>query len=580
MMYRDTAQAAPNPEFDRASRRVSVERRISLAIALLLLSSFFVQGVAFIRANSQTYDEAAHLVAGYSYLATGDFRLGSDHPPLIKELQALPLLIRYRLPFNPDPQRWQREDAFGLGLDFLYRSAVPADQMLLLARLSSLLIGAWLIALVGWWAYRLWGREAALLAIALASFDPTLIAHSSLVKNDVGVSAAMLTTLYLLWEYVNRPCWRLLVGTGLAAGIAFTAKYTALVLLPITVLIAFILIVIDTGFALPRNNPRRPMDQAIQAAAALAVIFSISLLVIPPVYLVHSTDTWWSGLQRLLTITRDGQPSFYFGDYSYNGWWSYHLMAFLIKTPVGTLVLFGLSLGLQTPRTRLTWRTAAFLVAPIIVVCAVTTQSKLATGLRHILPIYPFVFILAGRVAALRGCRRLFALFLIIACVVFTALSSLRVAPHQLAYFNELVGGPNRGHRYLLDSNLDWGQDLKAVKAYMEREKVPIIYLSYFGTAPPSYYGIRYQFVPGTWPLEWPGPMERVPAETQRKLLAISVNNLQDLAKPSYPLFQWLRQREPIAKLGYSIFIYDLTGDRTGLANLEETYYKAGLSPP
>jgi Dolichyl-phosphate-mannose-protein mannosyltransferase len=580
MMCRDTAQAAPNPSPKGRSGRVSVERRISLAIALLLLSSFFVQGIAFIRANSQTYDEAAHLVAGYSYLVTRDFRLDSEHPPLIKELLALPLLIRYHLPFNPDPQRWQHKDAFRLGLDFLYRAAVPADQMLSLARLASLLIGAWLIALVGWWAYRLWGREAALLAMALASFDPNLIAHSSLVTTDIGVSAAIVSTLYGLWEYANRPTWRLLVGTGLAAGIALAAKYSALALLPIIVLIAFMLFFTDSGFVLPlRNNPRRPMDRAIHAAAVLVVIFSISLLVIPPVYLVHSTDTWWSGLQLVLTIIRDGRPSFYFGDYSYDGWWSYHLTAFLFKTPVGTLLLFGLSLGLQTTRTRLTWRTAAFLVAPIIVICALTTQSKLAVGLRHILPIYPFVFILAGRVAALRWGHRQFALFLISVCVAFAALSSLRVAPHQLAYFNELVGGPNRGHRYLLDSNLDWGQDLKAVKAYMEREKVPIIYLSYFGTAPPSYYGIRYQFVPGTWPLESP-PMEKVPVEAQRKLLAISVNNLQDLAKPSYPLFQWLRQREPIAKLGYSIFIYDLTDDSPGLANLEETYYKAGLSPP
>lgn len=154
------------------------------------------------------------------------------------------------------------------------------------------------------------------------------------------------------------------------------------------------------------------------------------------------------------------------------------------------------------------------------------------------------------------------------------------MAPHQLAYFNELVGGPDRGYRYLLDSNLDWGQDLRGVKEYMDRENVPIIYLSYFGTAPPSYYGIRYQFVPGTWPLEWPVQTERVPADTARKLLAISVNNLQDLLNPSYPLFEWLREREPIAKIGYSIFIYDLTGDWAGLAKLEETYHRAGLSAP
>jgi hypothetical protein len=163
--------------------------------------------------------------------------------------------------------------------------------------------------------------------------------------------------------------------------------------------------------------------------------------------------------------------------------------------------------------------------------------------------------------------------------LIFTAVSSLRTAPHQLAYFNEIVGGPDQGYRYLADSN-DWGQDLKAVKLYMEKENLPIIYFSYFGTAPPSYYGIRYQYVPGTWPLEWPLPTERVPPEAPRKILAISVINLQDLFTPYNPLFRWLWQREPLAKIGYSIFVYDLTYDREGLAKLEETYIKAGIRRP
>jgi hypothetical protein len=131
----------------------------------------------------------------------------------------------------------------------------------------------------------------------------------------------------------------------------------------------------------------------------------------------------------------------------------------------------------------------------------------------------------------------------------------------------------------LSDSNLDWGQDLKNLKAYMDREKLPIIYLSYFGSAPPSYYyGIRYQYVPGTWPLEWPPPADRVPDSAPQKILAISATNLQEVFNAEAPLFAWLRQRRPTAKIGYSIFIYDLTGDPEGLIKLEETYAIAGLS--
>jgi hypothetical protein len=114
----------------------------------------------------------------------------------------------------------------------------------------------------------------------------------------------------------------------------------------------------------------------------------------------------------------------------------------------------------------------------------------------------------------------------------------------------------------------------------MDREKLPIIYLSYFGAAPPSYYGIRYQYVPGSWPLEWPPPTDAVLASAPRKMLAVSVSNLQGLSSPYNPLFGWLWPRTPVARIGYCIFVYDLTDDAEGLRHLEETYVKAGLRRP
>jgi hypothetical protein len=219
-------------------------------------------------------------------------------------------------------------------------------------------------------------------------------------------------------------------------------------------------------------------------------------------------------------------------------------------------------------------------LTPVVIFFLALTQSKVNIGLRHILPVYPFLFVIASRLVTIDFSRRGLTLFAIGAPLVFTAVSVLRVAPHQLAYFNEIVGGPDQGYRYLSDSNLDWGQDLKGVKAYMEKENLAMIYFSYFGTAPPSYYGIRYQYVPGSWPLEWPPPNDKVPDTAPRKVLAISVFNLQDVANPSNPLFRWLWTRQPVAKIGYSIFIYDLTNDQEGLRRLSETYVKAGIAPP
>jgi hypothetical protein len=297
-------------------------------------------------------------------------------------------------------------------------------------------------------------------------------------------------------------------------------------------------------------------------------------LTILTAYFFQGFQPWLFGLQRFLTLAREGQPAFFLGQISYQGWWSYFLVAFLIKTPIGSLLLITAALVFHRAGSALGRREVVFLLLPVLTVILAATQAKVNIGLRHILPVYPFLFILASRVTTV---RRRWLTPLVVGALVLTTVAALRIAPHQLAYFNEIVGGPDQGYRYLSDSNLDWGQDLKGVKAYMEKEKLPITYLSYFGSAPPGYYGIRYQYVPGAWPLEWPPSGETVAAEAPRKILAISVRNLQDASIPHIPLFGWLRLRQPIAKIGYSIFIYDLTDDREGLIQLEETYVKAGI---
>ena len=550
--------------------------KVAPLAAIFLLLLFVAQGIFFIRANSQTIDEAMHLAAGYSYLAKRDFRIEPQNPPLIKELLALPLFLAYRLPFNPDPQQWRDADGFSIGRDLLYKSTIPADQMLAWSRLPNLLFGVLLVALTGWWAYRLWGNGAALLAMALAALEPNLVAHSSLVTTDIGVTLFTFLTVYLFWEYVNHPTWTFLVGTGISTGMALVAKYSAVLLIPIIALIvaASLLRGSKPDVPFPKTwNPNTPRHKLLHAAAVLSLILFVALLAIPPAYLFQGFKPWLSGFQQFLTLSQEGLPAFFFGEYSWHNWWGYFPLAFLIKTPVGTLVLVTISLVFYRSGSPLGYRQALFLVLPVTLIFLAMTQAKTNIGLRHILPVYPFLFVLASRTATLRLRRPSLALLLIGIPLACTAISSLRIAPHQLAYFNESIGGPEQGYRYLSDSNLDWGQDLKGLKAYIEREKLPIIYLSYFGTAPPAYYGIRYQDVASKGALG-PPPPEKVPADAPRKILAISAYNLQDVSTADNPLFRWLWTRRPIAKIGYSIFVYDLTNDQEGIIKLEETYVK------
>jgi hypothetical protein len=403
------------------------------------------------------------------------------------------------------------------------------------------------------------------------------------VTTDIGAALFIFLTVYLLWEYLRSPRWWLLGLVSVATGLALVSKFSTILLIPLIVLLLGASLLIDSGARafVPVTQRQTPSKfKILEATTPLFVMVFFVLAIVSLAYFFQGLSPWLFGLKRFMALAQEGQPAFLLGEYSYVGWWYYFLVAFLIKTPLGSLILIGASLLFYRAGNSLGRREAIFILLPVIVIFVLTGLSKVNIGSRHILPVYPFLFVLASRLATVRFRQRWLAPLLLGAPLLLTAVSAIRISPHQLAYFNELVGGPDQGYRYLSDSNIDWGQDLKGLKAYMEKERLPIIYLSYFGTAPPSYYGIRYQYVPGNWPLERSLPRFKVPDTAQRKILAISVTNLQDVGNPHAPLFRWLWTRTPIAKIGYSIFVYDLSDDHEALTKLKETYATAGIKPP
>jgi hypothetical protein len=437
-----------------------------------------------------------------------------------------------------------------------------------------------LVTLIGWWAYRLWGILPAMLAMALACFEPNLVAHSALVTTDLGVALFIFLAVYLLWEYLQLPTWGRLAAVGVSTGLALAAKFSALFLVAALSGIFALLVIAGEPCVLPSNKNRIDRwPKTAQAGTLFLIVLFVAFLTIFPVYFFQGIVPWVTGLREFLTHADTGHLSFFLGDYSYEGWWDYFGIAFLIKTPIGSLLLIAASLALYRVGKPLQRRDAILLLIPPALIFIATTQAKVNIGLRHILPVYPFLFVLASRLATVR-LQREWALPFVIISTIFTAISSLRITPHQLAYFNEFVGGPDQGYRYLSDSNIDWGQDLRGLKKYMEQEKLPIIFLSYFGTAPPSAYGIRYQSIARTGIHEVSPPSDKVPAIAARKIFAISVYNLQDISTGSIPLFRWLWLRQPIAKIGYSIFIYDLSNDAVGLMMLERAYARTKAPAP
>src|SRR5262249_38555706 len=163
-----------------------------------------------------------------------------------------------------------------------------------------------------------------------------------------------------------------------------------------------------------------------------------------------------------------GHTAYFLGEYSRTGWLAYFPVAFLIKTPLPSVVLILASLVLFRAGKPLRLREALFLLLPVVVFLALMIPAKIYIGVRYLVPIYPVLFVCASRLAALSFPRPWLAPALLGVPVLLTAVSALRSAPHQMAYFSEVIGGPDRGDRYLADTNIDWGQDLKGLKEYMD----------------------------------------------------------------------------------------------------------------
>jgi len=240
------------------------------------------------------------------------------------------------------------------------------------------------------------------------------------------------------------------------------------------------------------------------------------------------------------------------GEYSGHGWWYYFLVAFLIKTPIPVLyLLLGSLLFLARYKNKAI--TVIFLILPVILLFFVSTRQHINIGLRHILPIYPLIYVLIGGLININISRKRLAGIILSFAMIWSVWSSVNIYPYYLAYFNEFIGGPKNGYKYLVDSNLDWGQDLPGLKEYMDEHKIEKIKLSYFGLSDPAYYGINYEYLPS---YAIPKPNIERPQIPLEGYFAISATMLQGVYMQNRDLYKVFREIEPVDTIGYSIFIY------------------------
>jgi hypothetical protein len=472
------------------------------ALVFTLLAVHFLLGASSAIRKSNTYDEIVHITAGFSNWTQQDHRVDPVSGALPKRLAALPLLFMDLTP--PDPRS---SDVF---TDFLYNPANPADQMLFRARLMILLLSVCLGGAVFLWSRNLFGLKAGLFSLALYCFSPTMLAHARLATSDLAAALFFMLSLGALQKLLNRPGLGSSLLAGLALGGLMTSKLSFLIIFPVAALLAVmhwaggggrkgdllklmaytagaLTLTVFTVWALYGFRFYAAPEGGLSLAAGPSVSGIWALLIKSRILPESFIMGLWDVLHKL--SLRDG---FMNGAYSINGWALFFPFCIAVKTPEPVILAAILTAGVLFVHRG---DSAAIQTRPLCVFVLVYMAMAMSVGVnighRYLLPIYPAVFILAGALIHYWGDRpwlRIAAL----ACLIILVAQSLWIWPHYLSYFNWISGGPGRGYERLVDSSLDWGQDLPALKEWQDNRADDLpVYLSYFGTALPGHFGVR-----------------------------------------------------------------------------------------
>jgi hypothetical protein len=556
---------------DFPSLRASRWRYVGL---LVLLGAYLAQSVAASPWHSVTFDEQYHLTPGYVYLAQRDLRFHHDqNPPLYEAILAAPLLARGDLHLPSDHPAYQLwSDVYLFSDAFFWHSGNDPDGMVHAGRVMAALTGALLGLLLFVWGKQLFGEAAGWIALFLFAFDPNFVA-GAIPTLDLPLAFTVTLAMYCLWRYLRRPTALTVILAGLALGFALATKFLSVMLLPAFFLI---LLVYPTSHSLVTRHSlllKRFLAFGFMLLVAWFVLWATYLFQFGPVSgagVPVPAPQYFESFSGMFLKSSEGRANYLLGQVSTTGWWYYFIAAFLLKTPLPTMlaILFAL---VRWPWRR-EWRASSILYLPALFFFVSASISNLQLGYRYLLPVLPFLFLMAGRVVsaipsetrnlAARGKQAAARLEIIIsvALAVWLVVGAFVTFPNHLSYFNELAGGPNNGYRYLTDSNVDWGQDLPALKNWIDRRQPDQLQLSFFGAAYPDRYGVNASGIPG-YPNSAFG--READAFTSYSLepgqYAISATSLRvGLVSRLFNAYQAFQAMPPVDQPAPSLLIYDV----------------------
>jgi hypothetical protein len=587
--------------------------RVETVVAGCLLSLHAVVLGWIDYTNAPTLDEVAHLAAGIHQWQYFDFSLYKVNPPLVRTIAALPVLLaRPKTDWNAINNDPRARSEFQVGQDFVKANGARSFWLFALARWACIpfsLIGGYVCYR---WASELYGGRSGLLALGLWCVCPNILANGAMITPDLAASALGVAACFIFYRWLMQPTWKAAVLAGVLLGAAELTKTTWIILFALWPHLWLAWTITDRAGGSPNSAHLRQVAQ-------LAGILLIA------VYLMNCAYGWDHSFQRLgqyefVSEALNGKSSrvgtgnrfagksvgylpipfpqpyvegidvqrgdFERTKWSYRGgvqqlggWWYWYGYALLFKLPSGSLLLALLAILVTiVSRTYSAgWRRELNLVIPMIAIMTlVSFETGFSRYLRYVLPCFPFAFIWISKIARAPLCGHVVLGRVVSLLMCWVTISSAAIVPHSLSYFNEVAGGPLHGHAYLLDANIDWGQDLLYLRRWLEAHpEARPLHLAYFGFVDPKVAGISAEPAAPvanagtghTMPRnvhhrpQWDYSSSAPATGPQPGWYAVSVNNVLGYKHfdVDNPYFTYFLRFKPVATAGYSIYIYHLT---------------------
>jgi MYXO-CTERM domain-containing protein len=513
--------------------------RIAVILAAGMLCLYWWMATSVSDTMCTTGDEIAHLTAGYSYWKTDDYRLQPENGNLPQRWAALPLLHRDLKFPTLEQDAWRISDVWELGFQWFYDCGNDLASMLRAGRRMIALFGVATGALVFLWGRRLYGDKGALLAVGLFAFCPTMLANGALITSDMTATFTFIAAITAFWAMAHRLTpWRILVF-GVALGLLCVAKFSGPLIAPMCAILFAVRVagsdMLETAW--PWRAPiagRMRVALSLIAGTLAACALAVGVIwasygfkypmfrhfepnrvrslagwdvledqggpMVPIIRFARAhellPESYIYGFAHTYRFSRY-RKSYLNGEYRSTGWVQFFPFTTATKTPLAlfALIALGGAFALSRRRDAAEWKLRLYAWSPLLVLFAVYGGFMLTSGLnighRHIMPIYPVLFVMAAGATAWIGRPQRWAGALVAALAVWFAAESIWIRPHYLAYFNEFIG-PADAWKHIVDSSLDWGQDLPSVKAWLDAnpQKGPVL-VSYFGSGDIGYYGIK-----------------------------------------------------------------------------------------